>query len=144
LYLSWARSIQSIWSHPISLRFILILSTHLRLHLPSGLILRPTGEKNYITKNVSNISFQTFVENVFPSDKTFTGLRWRCARRNTHRSWCDVSDMFVRFQQKSENSINFNMTPQKPKFNKNPFSSCPVVNYRRTGMAYCCQHANKK
>jgi hypothetical protein len=35
--LFWARSIQSIPSHPISLRFILILSTHLRLGLPSGL-----------------------------------------------------------------------------------------------------------
>jgi hypothetical protein len=35
--LSWARSIESIPSHPISLRSILILSTHLRLGLPSGL-----------------------------------------------------------------------------------------------------------
>jgi hypothetical protein len=35
--LSWARSIQSIPSHPISLGSILILSTHLRLGLPSGL-----------------------------------------------------------------------------------------------------------
>jgi hypothetical protein len=34
--LSWARSIQSTPSHPISLRYILILSTHLRLGLPSG------------------------------------------------------------------------------------------------------------
>jgi hypothetical protein len=35
--LPWARSIQSIPSHPISIRSILILSTHLRLGLPSGL-----------------------------------------------------------------------------------------------------------
>jgi hypothetical protein len=35
--LSWARSIQSIPPHPISLRSILILSTHLRLGHPSGL-----------------------------------------------------------------------------------------------------------
>jgi hypothetical protein len=35
--LSWARSIQSIPSHPVYLRSILILSTHLRLRLPSGL-----------------------------------------------------------------------------------------------------------
>jgi hypothetical protein len=34
---SWARTIQSIPSHPISLRFILILSTLLRLGLPIGL-----------------------------------------------------------------------------------------------------------
>jgi hypothetical protein len=37
LSLSWARSIQSIPSHPISLRSNLILSTHIRLGLPSGL-----------------------------------------------------------------------------------------------------------
>jgi hypothetical protein len=35
-FLSWARSIQSIPSHPISLRSKLILSTHLHLGLPSG------------------------------------------------------------------------------------------------------------
>jgi hypothetical protein len=34
--LFWARWIQSIPSHPISLRSILMLSTHLRLRLPSG------------------------------------------------------------------------------------------------------------
>ena len=36
LSLSWAISIQSIPSHPTSWRCILILSTHLRLGLPSG------------------------------------------------------------------------------------------------------------
>jgi hypothetical protein len=39
--LPWARSIQSIPSHPISLRSILILSTHLRLCLRSSLF--PSG-----------------------------------------------------------------------------------------------------
>jgi hypothetical protein len=34
---SWARWIVSTFSYPISLRFILILSTNLRLYLPSGL-----------------------------------------------------------------------------------------------------------
>ena len=37
LSLSWACSIQSIPPHPTSWRFILILSSHLRLGLPSGL-----------------------------------------------------------------------------------------------------------
>ena len=35
--LSWASPIQSIYPHPTSWRSILILSTHLRLGLPSGL-----------------------------------------------------------------------------------------------------------
>jgi hypothetical protein len=39
--LSWTRLIQSIPPYPISLRAILILSTHLRLGLPSGLF--PSG-----------------------------------------------------------------------------------------------------
>ena len=38
---SWARSIQSMPPHPTSWRFILILSSHLRLGLPSGLF--PSG-----------------------------------------------------------------------------------------------------
>jgi hypothetical protein len=37
--LSWARWIQFTPSHPISLRSILLLSSHLRLGLPSGLFL---------------------------------------------------------------------------------------------------------
>ena len=41
LSLSWASPIQSISLHPISWRSILILSTHLRLGLPSGLF--PSG-----------------------------------------------------------------------------------------------------
>ena len=41
LSLSWASTIQSIYPHPTSWRSILILSTHLRLGLPSGLL--PSG-----------------------------------------------------------------------------------------------------
>ena len=41
LYLSWASSIQSTYPHPTSCRSIVILSTHLRLGLPSGLF--PSG-----------------------------------------------------------------------------------------------------
>ena len=41
LSLSWASPIQSIYPHPTSWKFILILSTHLRLGLPSGLF--PSG-----------------------------------------------------------------------------------------------------
>ena len=38
LSLSWARPIQSIQPHPTSWTYILILSSHLRLGLPSGLL----------------------------------------------------------------------------------------------------------
>ena len=41
LPLSWASPIQSTYPHPTSWRSILILSTHLRLGLPSGLL--PSG-----------------------------------------------------------------------------------------------------
>ena len=41
LSLSWASPIQSLYTHPTSWRSILILSAHLRLGLPSGLI--PSG-----------------------------------------------------------------------------------------------------
>ena len=41
LSLSWASPIQSIYPHPTSWRSILVLSTHLRLCLPSGLL--PSG-----------------------------------------------------------------------------------------------------
>jgi hypothetical protein len=45
LSLSWASSIQSILPHPTSWRYILMLSFHLRLGLPSGLL--PSG---FLTK----------------------------------------------------------------------------------------------
>ena len=41
LSLSWASPVQSIYLHPNSWRSVLILSTHLRLGLPSGLF--PSG-----------------------------------------------------------------------------------------------------
>ena len=47
LSLSWASPIQSIYSHPTSCRSILILSTYLRLRLPSSLF--PSG---FPTKNL--------------------------------------------------------------------------------------------
>jgi hypothetical protein len=59
--LSWARSIQSIPSHPISLRFILILSTHLRLGLIIGLF--PFG---FPTNILHAFRFSAFVLHVLP------------------------------------------------------------------------------
>jgi hypothetical protein len=45
LSLPWARSIQSTPSYPISVRFILILSSHISLSLPSGVF--PLGFPNH-------------------------------------------------------------------------------------------------
>ena len=44
LFLSWASPIQSIYPHPTSWRTVIILSTHLRLGLPSGFL--PSGFPN--------------------------------------------------------------------------------------------------
>ena len=48
LSLSWTRPIQSIYPHPTSWRPILILSTHLRLGLPSGFLPSGFPSKNLI------------------------------------------------------------------------------------------------
>jgi len=50
LYLSWASPIQSIYPHPTSCRSILILCTHLRLGLTTGLF--PSG---FPTKHISTV-----------------------------------------------------------------------------------------
>ena len=49
LSLSWANPIQSIYPHPTSWRSVLILSTHLRLGLPSGIF--PSGFHTKILYN---------------------------------------------------------------------------------------------
>ena len=49
LSLSWASPIQSIYPHPTSWRSVLILSTHLRLGLPSGLLPSGFPSKNFYT-----------------------------------------------------------------------------------------------
>jgi len=56
LSLSWASPIQSIYPHPTSWRSILILSTHLRLGLPSGLFPSGFPTKNLYTPLSSPIS----------------------------------------------------------------------------------------
>ena len=68
LSLSWASPIQSIYPHPTSTRSILILSTHLRLGLPSGLF--PSG---FSTKTLSYAAI-SFIK-VFPDCNTSHKIR---------------------------------------------------------------------
>ena len=55
LFLSWASPIQSIYPHPTSWRSVIILSTHLRLGLLSGLFLSGFPRKTLYTPLFSPI-----------------------------------------------------------------------------------------
>ena len=68
LSLSWTSPIQSIYPHPTSWRYILILSTHLRLGLPSGFL--PSGFPStcpahlilldFITRTILSVEYKSF------------------------------------------------------------------------------------
>ena len=60
LSLSWASPIQSIYPYPISWRYILILSTHLRLGLPSGLF-----PPRFLQQNPIHHPFLTHTPNMY-------------------------------------------------------------------------------
>ena len=61
LSLFWASPVQSIYPHPISWRSNLILSTHLRLGLPSGLL--PSG---FTTKTLYTPSLHPYAPHAQP------------------------------------------------------------------------------
>ena len=64
LSLSWASPIQSVYSHPTSWRSVVILSTHLRLGLPSGLF--PSG---FPTKTLHTPSPHPYAPHAQPISK---------------------------------------------------------------------------
>ena len=57
LSLSWASPIQSTYPHPTSWISILILSTHLRLGLPSGLFNDSKSTPKHLTTNIRATEF---------------------------------------------------------------------------------------
>ena len=67
LSLSWARPIQSIYPPPTSCRSILILSTHLRLGLPTGLFPSGFPTKTLYTPLSSPILLSITIKQISPS-----------------------------------------------------------------------------
>ena len=81
LSLSWAIPIQSIYPHPTSWRSILILSTHLRLGLPSGLFpsrfptktlytplsspIRATCPAHLLTRTILGVEYKSFSSSLY-------------------------------------------------------------------------------
>ena len=92
LSLSWASPIQSINTHPTSWRSILILSTHLRLGLPSGLLpsgfSRIRGVWKKCDKRNSHMSSKLRMTYIYiyiysnndghPVTKTYTPIHYAC------------------------------------------------------------------
>jgi len=75
LFLSWASPIQSIYPHSTSWRSILILITHLRLALPSGLLPSCFPTKSLYTPLSSPIR-ATCLWNTLTCKNTITNLQW--------------------------------------------------------------------
>ena len=96
--LSWASSVQSIYPHPTSWRSILILSTHLRLSLPSDLF--PSG---FPTKTLYNPSPHPYAPQAhlillhvdFINDQCYRGLI--CMELHFHSAICRQGLLFNPF-----------------------------------------------
>jgi hypothetical protein len=106
--LSWARSIQSIPPHPISLRSILILSSYLRLGPPSGLF--PYG---FPTKFLYAFHFSPFMLHVLPISSSLTS--------NSNYTWRTVQVMTLLIMQLSPTFI-----PLRSKY----FPQHPVLEHK--------------
>ena len=74
LSLSWVSPVQSIYPHPTSRRSILILSTHLRLGLPSGLFPSGFPTKNLYTPSPHPYAPHSQPISFFPSFLNFSNL----------------------------------------------------------------------
>jgi hypothetical protein len=86
LFLSWARCIQSTYSHPISLRSVLMLSYHLLLGLSSGLFRSDFGTILHV------ISVPNF------SSSSLPGIPWYWTFTRFFISWSSVTSYDGRAQ----------------------------------------------
>ena len=90
LSLSWASPVQAIYPHTTSWRSVLILSTHLRLGLPSGLL--PSGFSSktlythlYVSQTVSQLLLMHVCLTSFPRHKNKWEYSLECVTRLVFR-----------------------------------------------------------
>ena len=97
LYLSWANPIQSIYPHPTSWRSFLILSTHLCLGVPSGLL--PSGFPNKtLYTPLSSPIHATCPAHLILLDFitcTMLGKEYRAACLNFQNYWFDPQIIWI-------------------------------------------------
>jgi hypothetical protein len=113
-FLSWARSIQSIPPHPISLRSILILSTHLHLGLPSGLL--PSGfPTNILYDNVCIVTqhIMYYVGHLLQKEALYKNIK--TGNKHSHSVNIDQWGM----TSTPEKNVNVRKTDDGPKKGRN-------------------------
>jgi hypothetical protein len=90
LSLSWASPIQSTYPHPTSWRSVLILSTHLRLGLPSGLL--PSGFPHQDSIHPSLLTHTCHMSRLQPLLKSVNTRRLKqCWPLDLQGTWGDIA-----------------------------------------------------
>ena len=88
LSLSWASPVQSIYPHPTSWRSVLILSTHLRLGLPSGQTLLYV--RKYIISGLTQFWWSSLCRGSVVSADLSHACHWRCIDPFLYVQMCTV------------------------------------------------------
>ena len=111
--LSWASPIQSIYPHPTSCKSILILSTHLRLGLPSDLLPSGFPTKNILVVQTTinhnlTLSYLTISSNIETTRSHINGLLQTEETPSLHASH---KLLFHNFTFIPESNPSFNICP---------------------------------